>query len=185
MIGLGDELGTQCNLNYRRDSMIRSTWVLLLIGLVAGGGYLLAATDAEMQSMRGLDSLKVVVGTRSEKDEKLGLSREAMQTIAEAHLDQQYHIKLSDDSPVFVYIKCRVVGPSRGIVAYSLSVEVRQMVTLTRDENLSLVTVTWEAGGTFMTSGRKFPQSLQRELPALLDKLGYDFLQANAGRAQD
>ncbi|MEW6356800.1 MAG: hypothetical protein AB1696_10760 [Planctomycetota bacterium] len=152
----------------------------LTLALIVRGTTLRAAGDADVQSMRGLEALRVVVEELPDATKKLGISQSALRIITEAHLQQQHHIKLDDQSPVFVYIKCAVVGPYKGAIAYHLTVEARQMVTLTRDPNLQLAAATWEQSGTFMTTEQKFAQSVQEKLVGMVDKLGYAFLVANA-----
>lgn len=155
------------------SGLVLAAWLLPIGGADA-------ATEAEVKSMGGLQSLKVVVETLGDSVKKLGLTQSAFQTITEAHLQQQYHIKLDNDSPEFVYVKCSAVGPYRGAVAYNLSVQFRQMVSLKRDANRQLVAATWEIEGTFMTTEHNFSQNVQKQLQEMLDKFGYDFLQANA-----
>ncbi|MFZ5501159.1 MAG: hypothetical protein ACOY58_04520, partial [Candidatus Micrarchaeota archaeon] len=152
----------------------------LTLALIGTGAALRAAGEADVQSMRGLEALRVVVEELPDETKKLGISQNGLRIITEAQLQQQHHIKLDDQSPVFVYIKCAVVQPYKGVIAYHLTVEARQMVTLTRDPNLQLVAATWEQSGTFVTTQQKFTQSVQEKLVGMVDKLGYAFLMANA-----
>ncbi|NOZ21243.1 MAG: hypothetical protein GXP25_09145 [Planctomycetes bacterium] len=154
--------------------------IILLLALLSRAPVLHATGDSDVQSMRGLNSLRVVVEDIPDGTKKLGISQHGLRVIAEAQLQQQHHIKLDKKSPVFIYIKCTTVGPYRGVIAYHLTVEARQMVTLSRDSNLQLVTATWEQNGTFMTTQHKFAQSVQGNLVEMVDKLGYAFLVANA-----
>jgi len=160
--------------------MTKRTLTVALMSAVAYAHAVFAAGEAEIQSMRGLKALKVVVEDVADNVSKLGLTQHAMRTIAQAHLQQQFHIELDEGARVFLYIKCRAVGPYRGTVAYDLSVQLRQMVVLLRDRDAHLVVATWQESGTFLTSQRKFAHSVRTQLQDFLDKFGYDFLKANA-----
>jgi len=115
-----------------------------------------AQMDGEVprRSLRGIETLDVLIEQLPESAQKLGLSKDSLQTDVELKL-RQNSITVTDvkdlKSQATLYVLIDVIG-----TAASLSVSLGQPVRLIRDQSVFALATTWEVRGIASNPSAKF-----------------------------
>jgi len=137
-------------------------------------------SEADRRTLRGLKGMEVFIVSMPPEAEQNGLTKSAIQTDVEFKL-RQAAITILDPKPgqpwlsVEVEMGIRTESPW----TYSISVELHQSVTLTRDPSISFPdAATWSAGA-FGSVGRAKVGSLRDDIKDMIDKFINAYLAAN------
>jgi hypothetical protein len=149
---------------------------------------LLADDETARSTLKGLRVLKVVVENLPEYAERDGLVRDTVQTDVELKL-RQAGITVSSDASVrsqaTVYVNVnplKLSGPSSGLYAYSVSLELTQPVRLIRDPGVWAVASTWKARGSVGTVGGGNLSRIRDSVRDATDEFINDYLAVNPKR---
>lgn len=118
-----------------------------LVGMMALAAALVASAAGAQSALKtGCAPMGLLVeGERLEKDTdaaKIGLTKETIQTAAEARLRAARIYEKSDFKPQYLYVNVNVVGR-----AFSISIELQRFLANTGYGESGYVTV-WDTGGT-------------------------------------
>lgn len=139
-----------------------------------------AATGADATTLVGIEGFRVEVGTLSRAARALGIEETRLLLIARERL-QRASLAVGD-FPALLVVSLRVVEHPTTVIAYSLEVEVRQVVQLTRTRQLHLLAPTWTRGVLTMVARPSFVASVEDGLLSLLDQLVRDYSLVNGTR---
>ena len=145
--------------------------ILLLALPVAIGG----AGDAPLDraTLRGLKSLNVIIDPIDPELEKVGLTRDALQTRLSSRL-RDGGIKVEDGANEFVGLRLLQVRNRRGPYAVALTIGLYQPVLLVRDQKIRTATQTWEVETILLAE----PKQLERASLTSVDELAARFISA-------
>lgn len=153
--------------------------VLLL--LIFPGQACSAGSDAT--TLDGVEGFRLEVGTLSRSARSLGMDGVRLKIAARKRL-RRTAIPVGDFPTVLVLSLHTVEHPS-SVLAYCLDVEVRQIVRLTRTEQVTMLAPTWAEGKLSITLRRSFIRSVETALGSLLDDLARDYLLMNTDTFTD
>jgi hypothetical protein len=144
-------------------------WALLLLAVPAGA----ADDEEERASLRGVDSIAVVVEGIPPDAERDGLIRSQLETEVESHL-RQAGIKVVTSSPFMLYVNIETLKNHLGSYTYSIQLSFEQPVALLRDpRRVQTFAVTWSVGSMGAVSS-----NLLQEVQAAVTDLVNSFITA-------
>lgn len=154
-------------------------FVLVLLGLPSQ----VFSQNKVDETLKGFDTLKVVVEQLNSETEQAGLKEEQIQTDIEIKLRQNgFNVKGKDDffTPfIFLYVKVSSIHNSSGLVAYNIQTSLNQRILLERDKSIGTVAETWKTSETG-TIGQNYVRNLRNSISDQVDKFINDWLKANA-----
>jgi len=166
-------------LNIQISTRIIVVFCALLAVKLAG------AADPDVESLRGISSLYVLVENLRHADELRGLTVQDIRRDVELRL-RMAGIKvlteeemLSTMSP-YLYVNVIVV-PSRdrpGLVVFAISCELKQMVTVTRDSSITTMAATWDTGEAGLV-GSDNTDRIRNHINDLVDEFINAYLSVN------
>ncbi len=139
------------------------------LGLGAGAG----AT-----TLYGVEGFRLEIGAVSQTARALGMDRVRLRGVAGRRL-RRAALPMGDFPTVLVVSLHSVAHPG-SVLAYCLDVEVRQIVRLSRTEQVTMLAPTWAAGKLTLTLRGSFVRSVEDALGVLLDDLVRDYRLVNA-----
>jgi hypothetical protein len=141
------------------------------------------ACSADATTLDGVKGFRIEVGRLSRAVRSLGMDRVRLKIAARERL-RRTSIPVGDFPTVLVLSLHTVEHPS-SVLAYCLDVEVRQIVHLTRTEQVTLLAPTWAEGKLTMTLRTSFIHSVEAALGVLLDDLARDYRLVNIDVSMD
>ena len=145
-----------------------------------------AASQAQRESLRGLDGVYVLVEDLNDDTKRAGLSVAQIKTDVELKLRKAgirittKEERLTQEGPPHLYVNVNVVG-SQQYYAYNISVNLKQSVYLQR--NFLLIRVpTWTTGGAGKASSRSIREDARKNLGDFVDRFINDYLAVNSIR---
>ena len=156
--------------------MILRTFAVLALVLHAQA----AVAQNDLEPLRGLDSLKVVVVGVDADAVRAGIDSSSVRVQAELEL-RRIGITVSDAaaSTLAVHFAVLVLGNSRGY-AYAYGMQLLQTVKLAGHG--PLIAVTWEQSGVAVAGQSKMSESLQQSVGGVTRAFLNDYLAANPVR---
>lgn len=145
----------------------------------------------QQESLRGLKGVFVLVEAVDKDIEKLGLTRDQLYSDVELRLrkagipDPKTEGMAEDiikgGTFPFLYVRVAAHKDASGLFAFSIEVDFKQSVTLTRDPTIKALGTTWESGSVG-TVGASNLQMIREAVSNHVDKFIRDFLSMNPTR---
>ncbi|MCL5102649.1 MAG: hypothetical protein M1133_00850 [Armatimonadetes bacterium] len=147
-----------------------------IAALVAGSAQA-ARTDLEVESLRGLDSLYLIVQSPEEDLADDGLTKDMLRSdvrkrIENAGIKIVYDTKNLGDDGAILLVAVSLVRSDSGVYAANIDAELIQVTTLSRDPNVLVPATTWTSGMIVLLD-----ESHVLELRARVGKLVDEFIQ--------
>jgi len=108
---------------------------------------------------------------------RLGFSKTRLRNLAFTHLRR--NALTAGDFPATLSISLRVVEHPAAVLAYSLELQVQQLVRLNRTKQVHLMAPTWTEGTLTMVPRTGLVRSVESSLSALFDTLARDYRLVN------
>ena len=122
--------------------------------------------------LKGISSFEVVVEQLHKDSNDIGLTKDRLITVTELKLRREGLLSSGGLLSPYVYINVNVVG-----VAFSISLEIHDMVQLVRDPSIIKTASTWDTSTTGTHGGD--PEYIVTALNKLLDIFLNDYYKAN------
>jgi hypothetical protein len=136
----------------------------------------------------GLPGVYVLVGHIADEAQRDGLDTLQVRTDVEVKL-RQAGIRvlgreewLSTAGVPFLYVNIQTVKNQQNVYAFSVDIELRQRVTLVRQQSPPLLVTTWSASGVIGTVGSKRLATLRDDVRDQTDQFINAYLAANPKR---
>jgi hypothetical protein len=130
-------------------------------------------------SLRGLESIQVVVEELQPEVEQNGLTAIAVRTDVELKLRQAGIRVLDTTAAIWLHVSVSVLTSKDGIWPFMIQVELSQPVALARDPSILMASIyTWSVSG-FGKVGRLNVRSLRDDVRDQVDKFINAYLAAN------
>ncbi len=153
-----------------------------------------AGARSDATTLFGIEGFRVAIMTISPPARRLGFSETQLRTLAGAHLRRNAiptgpfdgALRLGSgqaqdrDFPAVLNISLRVVEHPASVLAYSLELQVQQIVHLKRTEQVHLLAPTWMEGTLTMVPRAGLRRSVESALAELFDSLGRDYRLVNS-----
>ena len=136
------------------------------------------SAGADATTLLGVKGFRIEVGTVSRSARTLGVDNGRLRAVAQRRL-RRASVPIGD-FPSVVVLSLHTVEHPTNVLAYCLDVEVRQLVHLTRTEQVKMLAPTWAEGKLTMTLRTSFVHSVEDALAVLLDDLARDYRLVNA-----
>jgi len=133
---------------------------------------------SDATTLFGLEGFRVAIVTISPPARRLGFSETQLNTLAVTHLRR--NALTVGDFPAVLNISLRVVEHPASVLAYSLELQVQQVVHLKRTEQVHLMAPTWTEGTLTMVPRAGLRRSVESALAELFDSLGRDYRLVNS-----
>ena len=137
-----------------------------------------AGIRSDATTLFGIEGFRVAIVTISPPARKLGFSEAQLHTLAITHLRR--NALTVGDFPAVLNISLRVVEHPASVLAYSLELQVQQVVHLKRTEQVHLMAPTWTEGTLTMVPRAGLRRSVESALAELFDSLGRDYRLVNS-----
>ena len=137
-----------------------------------------AGIRSDATTLFGLEGFRVAIVTISPPARRLGFSETQLHTLAVTHLRR--NALTVGDFPAVLNISLRVVEHPASVLAYSLELQVQQVVHLKRTEQVHLMAPTWTEGTLTMVPRAGLRRSVESALAELFDSLGRDYRLVNS-----
>ena len=132
-----------------------------------------SGTRSDATTLFGLEGFRVEIAAVSLPARRLGFSKTRLRNLAFTHLRR--NALTAGDFPATLNISLRVVEHPAAVLAYSLELQVQQVVRLKRTEQVHLVAPTWTEGTLSMVPRTGLVRSVESALSALFDALARDY----------
>lgn len=132
---------------------------------------------ADATTLAGVDGFRVEIGPISRTALKLGVDESRLLVVTRERL-RRTALPVGD-FPAVLLVSLRTVEHPAEVLAYSLEVEVRQVVHLVRTQQIHLLAPTWTDGTLTMVTRTSFVRSVEGALAGLLDDLARDYRLVN------
>lgn len=146
----------------------------LTCGMWAGAG----SARADATTLFGIEGFLVEVTALSPAARGVGFSEIGLRALVREHL-RRNNVR-TGDFPSRLSIALRVVEHPAAVLAYSLELQVRQVVHLKRTEQVHLLAPTWTEGRVTMVPRAGLRRSVEGALFELCDALSRDYRRVNA-----
>jgi hypothetical protein len=168
----------------------RKYWILAVVAAMCLGGMWTAGTFAALTekqySLTDIEALYVFVQGLTEETKKTGLTSEQIRTDVGDKLNQLGIGVVSEEegrrlagSPV-LYVNISAHRRERTpVYVYHIDVGLLQKVTLVRDEQIRIMSITWTKGRLGYCPAREFAKSARETVGYLMDKFADDYAAAN------
>lgn len=153
-----------------------SWWSLSILWLCTA--WPAATRGADATTLLGIEGFRVEVGTLSRAARDMGIEESRLVVHTRERL--QRAALAVGDFPTILVVSLRVVEHPTTVIAYCLEVEVRQVVQLTRTQQMHMLAPTWANGVLTMVARTSFVSSVEDALLSLLDQLVRDYRLVNA-----
>jgi hypothetical protein len=148
--------------------------LLLLCFLHVGPAW---GAGADATTLSGIDGFHVEVATISKTALALGIDESRLQSLTRERLRRA--ALAVGDFPAVLSVSLRTIEHPTKVLAYSLEVEVRQVVHLSRTSQIHLLAPTWASGTLTMVTSTSLVRSVESALTELLDNLVRDYRLVN------
>ncbi len=145
-----------------------------------------ASIRSDATTLFGIEGFRVAITTISPPARRLGFSETQLHTLAVTHLRRNtiptgpFDGAQDRDFPAVLNISLRVVEHPASVLAYSLELQVQQIVHLKRTEQVHLLAPTWMEGTLTMVPRAGLRRSVESALAELFDSLGHDYRLVNS-----
>jgi len=146
---------------------------LLLLFPTSGLG-----AGADATTLYGVQGFRLEIGSVSRTARALGMDRVRLRGVADRRL-RRAALQVGD-FPTVLFVSLHSVEHPSSVLAYCLDVEVRQVVRLSRTEQVTMLAPTWAEGKLTLTLRNSFVHSVEDALGVLLDDLVRDYRLVNA-----
>ncbi len=137
-----------------------------------------AGIRSDATTLFGIEGFRVAIVTISPPARRLGFSETQLNMLAATHLRR--NALTVGDFPAVLNISLRVVEHPASVLAYSLELQVQQVVHLKRTEQVHLMAPTWTEGTLTMVPRAGLRRSVESALAELFDSLGRDYRLVNS-----
>ena len=137
-----------------------------------------AGIRSDATTLFGIEGFRVAIMALSPPARRLGFSETQLHTLAATHLRR--NALTVGDFPAVLNISLRVVEHPASVLAYSLELQVQQVVHLKRTEQVHLMAPTWTEGTLTMVPRAGLIRSVESALAELFDSLGRDYRLVNS-----
>ena len=137
-----------------------------------------AGIRSDATTLFGIEGFRVAIVALSPPARRLGFSETQLHTLATTHLRR--NALTVGDFPAELNIALRVVEHPAAVLAYSLELQVQQVVHLKRTEQVHLMAPTWTEGTLTMVPRAGLRRSVESALAELFDSLGRDYRLVNS-----
>lgn len=145
-----------------------------------------AGIRSDATTLFGIEGFRVAIAAMSPPARRLGFSETQLHTLAVTHLRRNgiptgsFEAAQDRDFPAVLNISLRVVEHPASVLAYSLELQVQQVVHLKRTEQVHLMAPTWTEGTLTMVPRAGLRRSVESALADLFDSLGRDYRLVNS-----
>ena len=133
---------------------------------------------ADATTLYGVQGFRLEIGAVSPTARALGMDRVRLRGVADRRL-RRAALQVGD-FPTVLFVSLHSVEHPSSVLAYCLDVEVRQIVRLSRTEQVTMLAPTWAEGKLTLTLRNSFVHSVEDALGVLLDDLVRDYRLVNA-----
>ncbi len=137
-----------------------------------------AGIRSDATTLFGIEGFRIAIAAMSPPARRLGFSETQLHTLAVTHLRR--NTLANGDFPAVLNISLRVVEHPASVLAYSLELQVQQVVHLKRTEQVHLMAPTWMEGTLTMVPRAGLRRSVESALAELFDSLGRDYRLVNS-----
>ncbi len=160
--------------------------ILMLLCLVSLFSSLTYAQELARNTLRGLDSMHIMVDELSPDIETLGLHKKDLAEEVAMKLNEvgiqsltKEEWKKIVDKPV-LYINISTVKTGIGYYVYSMNIQFFQMVSLLRDPSIKKLSMTWRTQGYLgSTRGKTLLKTVNAGMEEIINEFIADYLTAN------
>jgi hypothetical protein len=157
----------------RRRSLVVGISLLLLPASAWGQG-----STAQRATLKGINTVEVVVEAIDPAAEQDGLTRSQLQTDVEGRL-RQAGIVVGPTLTGHLYVNVDTVKGEHGhTYAYNVSVQYVQQLALARDPKVPIFAPTWDTGGVGMIAANRL-REVRQEVANYVDQFIKDYLEQN------
>lgn len=140
--------------------------VLALLLLLAGAARA-EDTPRHRATLRGIAALSLVIEDVDPEAETDGLTRRDLQAEVESQL-RRAGIPVLPGTPEHLYVNVNAMKRDNGLYAYAISVEFKQMLSLVREPQTTIIAPTWSVGA-IGTGGALRLHEVRAAVAALVD----------------
>ena len=151
---------------------------LALLWFVAWDVQFLFAAGADATTLSGIGGFQVEIGALSRDARDLGFTESGLRKLVRGHLRR--NALSTGNFAAVLNISLRVVAHPARLLAYSLELEVLQVVHLKRTEQIVLSAPTWMEGTLTLVPREGLVRSVESALSDLVDALGRDYRLVNS-----
>ena len=151
---------------------------LAVLLFLTGNVQLLFAAGADAATLSDIGGFQVKVGAVSQDARDLGFTETRLLNLVHGHLRR--NALPVGDFAVVLNISLRVVAHPARLLAYSLELQVLQVVHLKRTEQIFLSAPTWMEGTLTLVPREGLARSGESALSDLVDALGRDYRLVNS-----
>ena len=156
----------------------RTVLAIGLAALTCGMWAAAGSARADATTLFGIEGFLVEVTALSPAARGVGFSEIGLRALVREHL-RRNNVR-TGDFPSRLSIALRVVEHPAAVLAYSLELQVRQVVHLKRTEQVHLLAPTWTEGRVTMVPRAGLRRSVEGTLFELCDALSRDYRRVNA-----
>lgn len=156
----------------------RSVLGIGLAAVTCGTWAAAGSARADATTLFGIEGFLVEVTALSPAARGVGFSNIGLRALVREHL-RRNGVR-TGDFPSRLSIALRVVEHPAAVLAYSLELQVRQVVHLKRTEQVHLLAPTWTEGRVTMVPRAGLRRSVEGALFELCDALSRDYRRVNA-----
>lgn len=131
------------------------------------------SASADATTLLGIDGFHIEIATISRAARNMGIDEARLLALARERLRRA--TLAVGDFPAVLVVSLRVVEHPTTVLAYSLEVEVRQVMRLSRTNQIQMLAPTWANGVLTMVARTSFVASVEDALLSLLDQLVRDY----------
>jgi len=160
--------------------------IILLLGVVLLLPSVTYAQELARNTLRGLESMYIMVDDLSPDMENLGLLKKDLVEKIAMKLNEVGIQRLTKeewekivDKPV-LYINISTVKTGLGYYVYSMNIQFFQMVSLLREPSIKKLSMTWRTQGYLgSTRGKNLLNTISSGMDEIIDEFVSDYLTAN------
>ena len=132
-----------------------------------------------VRSLRGLQVMGVLVESLTPEGRRTGLTEEQIKTDVELQL-RKVGIRVDDSADDYLYLNPHIIEVGeQDLFVYSMTLELFQGVTLTRDTSLSISAATWLRSVLGIIREEEARSGIRGSIRVLVDVFLNDYLTAN------
>ena len=155
----------------------KTFWLWLWVMACMAWPTSVSGTGPDATTLFGLEGFRVEIAAVSPPARRLGFSKTRLRNLAYTHLRR--NALTAGDFPATLSISLRVVEHPAAVLAYSLELQVQQVVRLNRTEQIHLMAPTWTDGTLTMVPRTGLVRSVESALSSLFDALARDYRLVN------
>lgn len=134
--------------------------------------------DIDRARLKGINDVYIVIEKVSDSARRVGINEDNIKTAVEIKIRRSGINVKEKGSIVMFYINVGVSVPISGLYAVSVSVGVKDMVSLVRDPQIKFQTTIWDKGAFGIAGEQRVKEGIKESVEELVDEFILDYLKA-------